>query len=231
VDEYEWKILSSNTGNQDRSAYTPTTWEYKPDDIEDLIIPPADAVVEKPSVPREVPKAEKKRHTSGCYRVLLWASVCVAVIALAMVTYVEIQKNEDAPESRADALNKLDRWLFDNGLAASNYLTALNGPTLDCKAIREDDQYKLPERPEWAGSDNEYQEGLDEFFTLLDNVERNLQETHRRIEAVCNGKDQVANEAWPRDGALALANDAENDALRASTLLQAERETLTPEAP
>jgi hypothetical protein len=218
--EYEWKILASDIGVSNRPAFTPAAaWDYNAAVEESLTPPPeAEAPAGKKAKPKKV-KVRKERRTRASYRIMLWLSVCVAILAAAILAYYRLEEAKDAPTSRPDALVKLNAWLGDHTATAEAYREALNAATLDCVAVRQEARYQVAVRPKWAAPDKKHQGGLDEFFDLMTRIENNLGEARRRVEAVCQDVDQRPNDAWPSESVLTLLDDVERDTAQAVTLL------------
>ncbi len=203
-DEYEWQMLSGDISKQAGPVVTEIKW----DDEDILDLPPDmdEAPVSAEKEGRRGKKSKKEKAAkqersrggiSGCFRVFMWAAVCVGLLGATVVAYDEINTPDDAAINRADAIYKLNEWVQENAQTALAYQTALNGATLDCKVVPSADEYTMTERPKWAGDVSEFhQEGLDPFFNLMTEAQEGLNKTRSQIETACSGQDQLNSTDW-----------------------------------
>lgn len=135
-------------------------------------------------------KKENTRGTTFVYRMILWLSVSLAIIALGLVAEQEL--NDTSPDSRAEALEGLEEWHSELTDTATTYSIAVGASQFDCENFRNNERFDVPEAPEWAGPDEEYQENLDNFFSAMESAETDLRDLHRVIGTFCERIDSSA---------------------------------------
>ncbi|MBI5931681.1 MAG: HEAT repeat domain-containing protein [Chloroflexi bacterium] len=240
-DEYEWQMLSGDISRQAGPVVTEIKWDDEdildlPPHPDDAPLTPADEKQDKKRAKKARAKAAKQERSrgrvSGCFKVFLWAAACIGLLGATVVAFNEINTPKDAPINRADALYKLNEWVQDDAQTALAYQAILNGATLDCKAFGSEDEYQVPERPEWAGDVKEYsQEGLDPFFNLMAGGTDALSVTRQQIETACAGKDQLNSTDWAIGDAQGQLNSAFSALQQAVDLLAFEWQKLQPQWP
>jgi hypothetical protein len=131
---------------------------------------------------------KNKRRSTFRYRILLWLSVSVAIMALALVLSEEFGLDDgDTPQNRQEALDGLETWREAMVNTANRYFTAtVTVSEFDCAAYTENTSvYTIPERPDWAAADGEFQEGLDNYFDGMETAGENLTEVKRLLDTQC----------------------------------------------
>lgn len=140
---------------------------------------------------REPKNKENKRSRRSRYRIILWLAAALAVIALGVVANEEL--NDTTPDDRAETLDNLERWYNELRDTTNTYfVAAVTRAEFDCTAFETDDSFTIPQRPEWAEPDGAFQEGLDDFFSGMEQSEANLTEVERSLAVWCERNEGEA---------------------------------------
>lgn len=144
---------------------------------------------------READEAEQQKRRRWRYRRFLWISTIIVVAGLALTAYYRLYIY-DRPESRENALDRLQEWTDDLSSTTQNYLAFLNDPATEpnCADFTDNDDYVVPETPDWAGPDEPYQEDLETFFESVEQVQTELNDIRTAIESFCD--DQEGTQVW-----------------------------------
>jgi hypothetical protein len=117
------------------------------------------------------------------------------VAGLAVAAYYKLYIY-DRPESREEAIDRLQEWTDDLDTTTRNYLTLLNNSLteVNCDEFKGNEDYVIAETPKWAGPDEANQEDLEEFFTATEQIEENLNSARITIASLCDGNE--GNTPW-----------------------------------
>lgn len=128
-----------------------------------------------------VRRARRERRKRANFKMVLWLSALLAVIALTLA----VREEYTEPRTREDAIQGLDIWLEQMIETTGVYTTALSGTSFDCSSFQNNSQFNIPEGPEWAARDGKNQENLDDFFDGMEAAQERLITVKRTLEQLC----------------------------------------------
>lgn len=145
---------------------------------------------------RKERRAERRDSKRRRFRFHIWIALLVVFIGVLIVAYnYEMERN--LPKNRTEVLDGLDEWYIDVVDQVNLYSLALSQPEFDCGAYPEYEggDFNLPTRPKWAKPDGDYQEGLDAFYSHMDEIYSTMNRVDDVVEGFCDGRDD--SRAWP----------------------------------
>lgn len=145
---------------------------------------------------RKERRAERRDPKRRRFRFHIWIALLVASIAALIVAY-DYDMRRDLPKNRTEVLDGLDEWYTDVVDQVNLYSLALSQPEFDCGAYPEYEggDFYLPTRPTWAKPDGDYQEGLDTFYSHMDEIYSTMNRVDDVVKGFCDGRDD--SRVWP----------------------------------
>lgn len=164
--------------SEDRRKHDSGSWDYR------AAVKAQQEAKKKAEIEKLTNQQASKRRRRRPYRIFLWLCVAISLMLLAFAAQ-QVIKQRDEPDSREEAIQRLDEWLDDVEGAVALYGVALNVPEFVCSDL-DTDALNIPTRPVGLGPDAAHQEDLDSFFDHLQSIENTLTETRTEMERVCS---------------------------------------------
>lgn len=136
-------------------------------------------------IEEEFAEEKPKSKGRGRFRFILF----LTVVAVGLTVYVTFIRTEEKTETA--------QWLSETKTVANNYRTELTAEAMDCKALNNDDKFKIPEVPDWANPDDADTDELKQVYELMASAQAKLENARQRMLGICGEAETQPNSNWP----------------------------------